>query len=165
MLCASLLATAALLSTVGAKGLGKRHGRFTLAAFSESMVLTAMVSIDGIEQSAGTLKVYVGDEVRGMTDSPSIPPFGPFARKSMYLVTVGANKEGETLTFKFVSAGINHDLKQTLNFVINGNKGSVLDPFILGNTDSPHILPSTGTSPQVDEPRPGRRRNWRRHKQ
>ena len=107
------------------------------------MTLTTLVVIDGEPQSAGTLTATVGSEVRGVQDTPSFPPFGPYTGQPMYQITLYADDPGETLSFSFYngrSALISLD--ETLVFEVNGNLGSVVAPLELtGSTPSPSASP------------------------
>ena len=53
------------------------------ADFANSMTLTAVIEVNGIEPPAGTLAAFVGSECRGVQAAPLSPPFGPFAGKQM----------------------------------------------------------------------------------
>ena len=65
----------------------------------------ALVVLGGVDQSVGTLVAYVGSEVRGTQDTPSSPPFGPYASRSMFQITLYADAGGESIRFDFLSAG------------------------------------------------------------
>ena len=69
--------------------------------FSDTMTLTAMVTVDGVDKSSGTLGAFVGSQARGVQSSPSLAPFGAYAGKSVFQVTAYANAGGEALEFKF----------------------------------------------------------------
>ena len=103
----------------------------TASDFSDTMTLTALVSVGGVEQTSGTLGVFVGTQVRGVQSTLSSPPFGAYAGKSLFQATAYANAGGETLTFKFHDGSRTADLTETLAFVVNGNQGSVMDPMSL----------------------------------
>ena len=44
---------------------------------------------------------YVGTAVRGVQGTTSMPPFGPYAGKAMFQITIYANGDGETLSFTY----------------------------------------------------------------
>ena len=44
--------------------------------FSDNMSLTALVTINGTDVDNGWMAAFVGDEVRGLQDTLSFPPFG-----------------------------------------------------------------------------------------
>jgi hypothetical protein len=96
------------------------------------MTLSTIITIGGVDQVSGTLRTYVGNDIRGNQDTPSSPPFGAYAGKSIFQITVYANAGGELVTFRFTdSAGTETSLAETLTFVVNGNEGSVTVPFTL----------------------------------
>jgi hypothetical protein len=95
------------------------------------MAVTALVTLSGIEQSSGMLTAYAGTAVRGVQDTPSMPPFGPYTGKAMFQITIYANGGGDTMSFTFVTGGVATSLAETLAFTINSNVGSVLTPFSL----------------------------------
>ena len=102
--------------------------------FSDTMTLTAMVTVDGVDQASGTLGAFVGSQVRGVQSTPSSPPFGAYAGKSVFQLTVYANAGGETVSFKFHDGASTADMAETLAFVVNGNQGSVTSPIALTGT-------------------------------
>ena len=94
--------------------------------------MSTIITIGGVDQVSGTLRTYVGNDIRGNQDTPSSPPFGAYAGKSIFQITVYANAGGELVTFRFTdSAGTETSLAETLTFVVNGNEGSVTAPFTL----------------------------------
>lgn len=72
---------------------------------------------------------FVGDEVRGATTSLYVEALD----LHLLFLTVYANEDGETLTFKYADSetGIVHDLLESFNFEINANMGTVDEPQIL----------------------------------
>ena len=82
--------------------------------------------------SSGALIAFVGTttnyEIRGMQNTPSNPPFGPYAGTALFQITIYANNAGDSIGFAFSdSAGV-HPLLERLDFSINGNTGTVLSP-------------------------------------
>jgi hypothetical protein len=118
--------------------------------FSDTMTMSALVKINGVVQSSGTLASFVGPEVRGVQATTSTPPFGPFAGKAMFQITNYANEGGELLTFKF--SGINgvNTLTPKKPFAINENIGSVTDPVVLENEPAPKVC-GDGTAQEVGD--------------
>ena len=72
---------------------------FTLTTFAESMALTTMIHVIGVQQGNGVLSPFAGDQVRGVQATPSNPPFGPYVGTPMYQITIGADVGGEMLSF------------------------------------------------------------------
>ena len=71
------------------------------------MVMTALVTLSGVAQSSGALTALVGTEVRGAQDTPSLPPFGPYAGQAVFQITLYAEAGGETVAFVFyTSSGV-----------------------------------------------------------
>jgi len=104
---------------------------FDSNAFEETMTLTATVAIGGAHQPSGVLAAFVGGEVRGVQGLTTVPPFGPHTGKALYEMTL-YGKVGEAFAFKFKnSAGATTALDKTLDFVADGNVGSVLAPYAL----------------------------------
>jgi hypothetical protein len=103
---------------------------FTIAKFAESMVMTAIVALGGIEQAVGALNAYCEDQMRGTHSKPSHPPFGPYRHKPMYQITIGADAAGDMIRFEFENSG-SVQLSETIPFEVNGAKGSVLTPVLL----------------------------------
>ena len=119
------------------------------------MTLSMVVTIGGVDQATGTLGAFVGTQARGVQSTPSTPPFGPYAGKSVYQVTVYAAAGGETLSFQFHDGSSTTPLDETLTFVVNGNSGSVTSPVALSGTAVPANSPSPGPPPPLSSPPPG----------
>jgi len=113
------------------------------SAFSDTMTVSAYVSIDELYQGDGMLGAFVGNEVRGVQENPTVPPFGPYAGKSIYQITVYANSGGESINFKFKPPGASEvDLRPIEKFVINGNLGTLVAPVVItGTTPTPTPTP------------------------
>ena len=142
---------------------------FDPAQFSNSMTVTALVALSGVEQSSGTLSAFVGTEVRGVQDTPSTPPFGAYAGRSMFQVTLYAESSGETMSFKFFTGSGTSSLAETLTFEVNGNLGSVVDPYLLTGEVVVSSPPPPSPPPPSPSPPPGtvvclRRRRLRRRR-
>ena len=127
----------------------------TPSDFSDTMTLSMVVTIGGVDQATGTLGAFVGTQARGVQSTPSSPPFGPYAGKSIYQVTVYAAAGGETLSFQFHDGSSTTPLDETLTFVVNGNSGSVTSPVALSGTAVPASSPSPGPPPPLSSPPPG----------
>ena len=67
------------------------------------MTVTALVTIDGVKQDAGTLLAFAGTEIRGLQERPSTPPFGRYVGLALYQIVPYAHGEGETMTFKYLA--------------------------------------------------------------
>ena len=78
---------------------------FEPASFDNTMPLTAMVRLGGVDQATGTLVAVVGTEVRGMQDTPSLAPFGPYVGRPIFQITTYGSDSGETMSFQFVVGG------------------------------------------------------------
>merc|ERR1719174_966173 len=92
--------------------------------------MTAFIDSDAA-LGGGTLAAFAPDgEVRGVVDSLP-PPFGPYAGKPLYLITMYADAGGEELSFKFKSAdGTVYPLVDKVTFQINGKPGDIFAPII-----------------------------------
>jgi hypothetical protein len=118
---------------VQAKSKKQSPWSFDHTAFAETMSVVILVKIGEVPAGAGgTLAAFVGSEVRGVSSETMSPPFGPFAFQAMYPIMINANGGGETISFKFSSAdGLEYELGGTTTFVVNGNVGSYVAPFVL----------------------------------
>ena len=87
-----------------------------------------MVRVGGADQTSGTLLASVGAEVRGLQDTPSVPPFGLYAGRPMYQITIYAEAGGETISFSLSEGSRSASITETLTFEVNGNVGSVVAP-------------------------------------
>jgi len=99
--------------------------------FATTMTVTAVVSVGGVEQKAGTLAAFVGSEVRGVQDTAMVPPFGPFAGKPIYSLVVRADKAGETLSFKYFDGQAESAMDKTLTYAVDGQEGNAVKPVAL----------------------------------
>ena len=108
--------------------------------FSNSMTVTALVSLGGAVQASGALAAYVGTEMRGLQGTASAPPFGPYAGVFLFQITLYAEAGGDVLGFRFVLGGSTSVLAETLTFEVNGNVGSVVAPMVL--TDEAAVSPA-----------------------
>ena len=95
------------------------------------MAVTALVTLGSTLQSSGTLTALVGTEARGLQDTPSTPPFGPYAGKALFQITTYADDSGESMGFQFVVGGGMAMLAERLTFVINANIGNAVGPLLL----------------------------------
>ena len=97
------------------------------------MAVTAMVSLNGADQTSGRLVAFADGEVRGLNDAPKLTPFGPYKGKHLFGITIYANAEGETLSFMFDTLKGLAPLKETITFVDNGIQGSALPVVLTGS--------------------------------
>ena len=100
--------------------------------FSDNMSLTALVTINGADVDNGWMAAFAGDEVRGLQDTLSFPPFGPFNGRPMFQLSIYTNSGGEGLTLRWSPDGTqaNSVLVGSSISGINSVKGSVVDPII-----------------------------------
>ena len=88
---------------------------------------------------------YVGTAVRGVQGTTSMPPFGQYAGKAMFQITIYANGDGETLSFTYLGGGVATSLLETLIFMAKRSVGSVVASFSL--TNSPIVSSSPPPAP------------------
>ena len=108
-------------------------------AYSDTMTLTALVSIGGEDQAYGALAAFSGMEVRGVQSAPSFPSFGPHAARPLYFLTVYCTG-AEKLTFWFANGlGATTLLNGVISPSVDSNVGTVNSPYMLAETtQSPH---------------------------
>ena len=109
------------------------YGFFNPAFYASTMTVTALIKVGGIEQSEGTLVAYADNTIHGVQDSPTLVPFGPHAGKSMYLMVVYANANGEAMSFSYDTSTSSTKLSEEQFFVKDQSLGSVLSPLTLSN--------------------------------
>ena len=133
-----------------------RHGRvlFTPGFYANTMVMSALVTLGGVEQASGVLTAFAGTDVRGLQDTPSIPPFGPYVGKAIFQITLYADVAGEMMSFTFFTGSVTVSLAETFTFSINGNAGSVVDPFLLSGTLASATMPPPSPPPPSPLPPP-----------
>lgn len=104
------------------------------AKFEQAMVMTAIVKLDGVVQSEGTLAAFVGSQVRGVSGpSPKAVPFGPHAGVHTFDLMIYSNKGDETVSFQFADGrGVINQLNETRRMVADDVVGNVMNPFVLG---------------------------------
>ena len=100
--------------------------------FANTMVLTLLIRVGDIDLATGTLTAFAGSEIRGVQYTSTLAPFGPFAGKSMFAITVYADNSGETITFTFFDGNVVINLDQTRTFVVNGGEGTAISPGMFG---------------------------------
>lgn len=114
--------------------------------YQDTMPVTALVTIDGVPQSKGTLIALVGDEVRGVREYSSKVTFGPFAGKALFMMDVSTNHEGtEEVQFKFSTDDVS---AVALDKVV-----SMTDGTSVGSAIAPLLLVATASSPVVADNR------------
>jgi len=127
--------------------------------FLDSMTLTAVVEINGVEQKKGALAAFIGDEIRGIDTKPLCPPFGPHKGDPFYHLMVHGGGQsvvggdpskgivgklvnrpdsGKKITYKFRACdGTVTELEPAPSsgpigvFKINGNFGNVIKKIVL----------------------------------
>ena len=147
--------------------IGTRQAPFLLTGnstgvFSNEMTVTALVNIDGVEQASGWLVAHVQAEMRGYSNSPVAPTFGPHAGQLLYTILVGSNMaSGETIHFLFrqhrATGTSNFRLTETLVFQDLEAVGESTDPFMLTGaaTSVPSPIPGSSPTPKPDpDPNP-----------
>jgi hypothetical protein len=113
--------------------------------YPNTMTMSALVNISGIHQTNGSLWAFdATGAVRGVQQTPSIPPFGAYVGKAIFQIMLYGDTAGDVLHFAFGPI----PLAETVDFEINGNTGSVVAPFVLTGllnaTNQP--VPFTNTS-------------------
>ena len=136
------------------------------ADFSNTMTMTALVTVDSTDMNEGSLAAFVGNEIRGLQDQLGFPPFGLFVGRPMFQITIYTNSGGEDLTFRWSSDGTQTNSilvfsNSSITSSINGNDGSVTEPILLaGNNQlttpidvsSLDIYQFSGFTPSVGQP-------------
>jgi hypothetical protein len=109
--------------------------------YSNTMTMSALVNISGIHQTNGSLLAFdATGAVRGVQQTPSIPPFGAYVGKAIFQIMLYGNTAGDVLQFTFGPI----PLVETVDFEINGNAGSAVAPFML--TSMHQGAPTTNAS-------------------
>ena len=58
------------------------------------MIVSALVTIGGLRQAKGTLSAFVQGQMRGVSTTPSQPPFGPYSSAHVFQMIVYADDGG-----------------------------------------------------------------------
>ena len=120
---------------------------FNGAAFANTMVMSALVSLSGVDQTSGVLMAWSGTELRGIQQTTSTPPFGAYVGKSVFQITLYADFGGETMHFELYTGVEFVSLVETVTFEVNGSVGNALAPFLLtneiANSSALHAFPSS----------------------
>jgi predicted ester cyclase len=116
--------------------------QYTMNFVSELQYLNGTISMNENDMVAA----FVGDEIRGVSN--------PIAGLGMIFLSVAANTEGETLTFKAYLADSDEivDLNETSVFANMGEVGEFADPFIFTIFQGTYytITASAGTGGSID---------------
>ena len=115
----------------GAVALPREWAAFRPRGYSQSMSVTAVVSLHGVNRTSGVLAALVGAEVRGVQATPLAPPFGPLAGTVLYHIMVHADVDGERVSFALHDGKSTTTLDQTLAFEHSGTVGGALTPLVL----------------------------------
>jgi hypothetical protein len=134
----------------------QQSGTVDVSAYSDTMTMSALVRINNVDQPSGTLAAFVGTVPRGIQNTPTTSPFGPYAGKAIYQFSIYANLSGELVTFKFFDGVVTWDLSPTYTLTINVNEGSLNAPFVLIASSASFPPPSivSGTSQPFPPPFP-----------
>ena len=110
------------------------------------MNVIAVVTIDGVVSSGGTLVAMVGTSIRGVaTASTDALPVGSYAGKFPFFITIYGNTDGESLTFELDQSGARTSLtpSESVTFTGDGSYGSVSSPLVLSSGFASPPPPST----------------------
>ena len=77
-----------------------------MQGFTQTVVVSALVTIDGIVQRNGSLLAYVGAELRGSQATPTSPPFGPYVSQPIFQIGVYFGVETAELISFFFHDGV-----------------------------------------------------------
>ena len=124
----TLMLASLTISSAAAAAPSFKRPRFTM--FPETFTLTAVVTIANVRQTSGVLVAVIEDEVRGLQEKPSAPPFGPYNGVALYQMTIYADGDGGSMSFWFESAAGAAPLSPALEFEVNGNGGNALAPLM-----------------------------------
>ena len=105
--------------------------RFRPRGYSQSISVTALVSLHGVNRTSGVLAALVGTEVRGVQATPLAPPFGPLAGTVLYHIMVHADMDGERVSFALHDGKNTTALDQTIAFEHGGTVGGAFTPLVL----------------------------------
>ena len=129
--------------------------------YEKTMSVTAIVSKDGVVQSAGTLLAYSGTSIRGVATAYTIAiPVGPYAGSYPFLITVYGNSDLDSITFSlYDSSGqyLSLSADATILFEGDGSLGSLLAPVMLsvaGQLSTPPPPSATPLPPPSMSPSP-----------
>ena len=92
------------------------------------MTVTALVALNGVLVSSGTLGAFVQGEVRGVI-GPSSVPFGPYSGSSAFQMTIYADTDGEELSFQLDTGSEQVQCSTTSTFARDTSIGNLLTPF------------------------------------
>ena len=67
---------------------------FDPTRFEKSMIVSALVTIGGLRQAKGTFSAFVQGQMRGVSTTPSQPPFGPYSSAHVFQMIVYADDGG-----------------------------------------------------------------------
>lgn len=107
--------------------------------FESSMAITALVFVDGVLQTNGTLTAKApGGEARGSIE-PSPVPFGPHRGKYLFSFLVYSDVNGEELSFAF-DGSVRAMSDTAAIFSVDATLGNAIDPLVL------NVAPPTAPS-------------------
>ena len=108
---------------------------FNLAQFANTMTTTVIVYIDGVAATCGMLGAFVKtngaltDSMRGLQETASAVPFGPYAGQGLWLMTSYSDGSGGTYGFKFNTGSAVLECTGEYVFQINGRLGDAVNPY------------------------------------
>lgn len=117
---------------------------FSPSSFEHTMSMVARV-VEGEEREQGertsvdrgTLSAWCGSTVRGVSSTPLLVPFGPFANHSLFHLLLYSDHQGDEIRFQFergdaaAATTTWKPVDQSVLFSVDGSVGSAVDPLLL----------------------------------
>ena len=105
---------------------------FDPTEYSSTMIVTALVSVEGTSQVAGTLMAFFGLHMRGLQTAPAVSTFGPYQGQSLFQIIIYGNTGEFTqqCSFRFHVGTRSATITELVPFA-SGTKGSVVAPLVL----------------------------------
>ena len=130
-------------STTGRHSVRRRLSSVHMAAYERSMLMTALVELEGAFQSAGKLTALMSNEERGVAhQSLQLLPVGAFQGRHTFDLVVYSDHDGGEARFLFEHIdGTVHDIDRTIAFADNAVHGSPTDPIRLVALPAPSPPP------------------------